>query len=149
MNSPPLPRNEPVLDYRQAAPERAAVRRAPAHLRAAARHRLPLHIGSDDVEGTGTPFTVTAPHRHQLVLGEGHTATEAEVTAAIDAALRARRDWAEAPFEPSAARHRHLSSTIAGVALPRRSHCLRPRRRHRRAAAPREGESNPVFQADL
>ena len=137
MNSPPLPRNEPVLDYRQGSPERGAVRQALDDLTAAAPHRLPLHIGSDDVEGTGTPFTVTAPHRHQLVLGEGHTATEAEVTAAIDAALRARRDWAEASFESRAAVFLRAADLLAG---PWRA---------RVNAATMLGQSKTVFQAEI
>ena len=137
MNSPPLPRNEPVLDYRQGSPERGAVRQALDDLMAAAPHRLPLHIGSDDVEGTGTPFTVTAPHRHQLVLGEGHTATEAEVTAAIDAALRARRDWAEASFESRAAVFLRAADLLAG---PWRA---------RVNAATMLGQSKTVFQAEI
>src|ERR1035441_730466 len=137
MNSPPVPRNEPVLDYRQGSPERGAVRQALDDLTAAAPHRLPLHIGSDDVEGTGTPFTVTAPHRHQLVLGEGHTATEAEVTAAIDAALRARRDWAEASFESRAAVFLRAADLLAG---PWRA---------RVNAATMLGQSKTVFQAEI
>jgi 1-pyrroline-5-carboxylate dehydrogenase len=134
---PPQPRNEPVLDYRPGSPGRAAVRQALDDLAAAAPHRLPLHIGGNDVEGTGTPFTVTAPHRHQLVLGEGHTATEAEVTSAVDAALRARRDWAEASFESRAAVFLRAADLLAG---PWRA---------RVNAATMLGQSKTVFQAEI
>ena len=135
--SPPPPRNEPVLDYRPGSPERAAVRRAIDDLTATAPHRLPLHIGGADVEGTGKPFTVTAPHRHQLVLGEGTTATESEVTAAIDAALRARREWAEASFESRAAVFLRAADLLAG---PWRA---------RVNAATMLGQSKTVFQAEI
>jgi 1-pyrroline-5-carboxylate dehydrogenase len=134
---PPPPRNEPVLDYRPGSPERSAVRQALDDLTAAAPHNLPLHIGGDDVEGAGKPFTVTAPHRHQLVLGQGHTATEAEVTAAIDAALRARRDWAEASFESRAAVFLRAADLLAG---PWRA---------RVNAATMLGQSKTVFQAEI
>ena len=78
--APPPPRNEPVLEYRPGSPERAAVRQAIDDLTAAAPHRLPLHIGGARRRGhRHDPSPCTAPHRHQLVLGEGHTATEAEV----------------------------------------------------------------------
>ncbi len=134
---PPLPRNEPVLEYRPGSPERAAVRRALDDLASAAPHQLPLHVGGEDIEGTGKPFTVTAPHRHQLVLGEGHTATEAEVTSAIDAALRARREWAEASFESRAAVFLRAADLLAG---PWRA---------RVNAATMLGQSKTVFQAEI
>ena len=137
MTAPPLPRNEPVLDYQPGSPERAAVRRAIDDLTATAPHRLPLHIGGADVEGTGKPFRVTAPHRHQLVLGEGTTATESEVTAAIDAALRARREWAEASFESRAAVFLRAADLLAG---PWRA---------RVNAATMLGQSKTVFQAEI
>ncbi len=135
--SPPTPRNEPVLEYRPGSPERAAVRRALDDLTSAAPHRLPMHIGGAEVEGAGTPFTVTAPHRHQLVLGEGATATELEVTSAIDAALRARRDWADASFESRAAVFLRAADLLAG---PWRA---------RVNAATMLGQSKTVFQAEI
>ncbi len=134
---PPPPRNEPVLEYRPGSPERAAVRRAIDDLTASAPHRLPLHIDGSDVEGTGKPFTVTAPHRHQLVLGEGHTATESEVTAAVDAALRAGREWAEASFESRAAVFLRAADLLAG---PWRA---------RVNAATMLGQSKTVYQAEI
>jgi 1-pyrroline-5-carboxylate dehydrogenase len=135
--NPPLPRNEPVLDYRPGSPERHAVRHALDDLMAVSPQRLPLHIGGDDIEGAGAPFTVTAPHRHRLVLGEGHTATEAEVTGAVDAALRARRDWSEASFESRAAVFLRAADLLAG---PWRA---------RVNAATMLGQSKTVFQAEI
>jgi 1-pyrroline-5-carboxylate dehydrogenase len=113
------------------------VRRAIDDLTTSAPHHLPLYIGGADVQGTGRPFTVTAPHRHQLVLGEGHTATQAEVTAAIDAALVARRDWAEASFESRAAVFLRAADLLAG---PWRA---------RVNAATMLGQSKTVFQAEI
>ncbi len=134
---PPLPRNEPVLEYRPGSAERTAIRTALAGLTAAAPHSLPMQIGGAQVGGSGAPFTVTAPHRHQLVLGEGHTATEAEVVAAIDAALRARRDWADASFESRAAVFLRAADLLAG---PWRA---------RVNAATMLGQSKTVFQAEI
>ncbi|MDQ6856827.1 MAG: L-glutamate gamma-semialdehyde dehydrogenase [Candidatus Dormibacteraeota bacterium] len=137
MTAPPLPRNEPVLEYRPGSPERSAVRQAIEDLTAAAPHALPLHIGGADVEGSGEPFTVTAPHRHQLVLGVGTTATESEVTAAIDAALRARREWAESSFESRAAVFLRAAELLAG---PWRA---------RVNAATMLGQSKTAYQAEI
>ncbi|MBJ7593900.1 MAG: L-glutamate gamma-semialdehyde dehydrogenase [Candidatus Dormibacteraeota bacterium] len=134
---PPPPRNEPLLEYRPGSPERAAVRQAIDDLTANAPHRLPLHIDGSDVEGTGQLFTVIAPHRHQLVLGEGHTATEPEVTSAIVAALRARREWAEASFESRAAVFLRAADLLAG---PWRA---------RVNAATMLGQSKTVYQAEI
>ena len=133
----PVPRNEPILDYRPLSAERAAIRGALDELAASAPLRLPLRIGGADVEGGGEPFTVTAPHRHHLVLGEGHTATESEVRAAIEAALRARRDWAEASFESRAAVFLRAADLLAG---PWRA---------RVNAATMLGQSKTVLQAEI
>ncbi|MGH7721903.1 MAG: L-glutamate gamma-semialdehyde dehydrogenase [Candidatus Dormibacteria bacterium] len=134
---PPLPRNEPVLDYRPQSAERAAIRHALDELAASAPVALPLHIGGSDVEGGGEPFAVTAPHNHGLLLGEGRTATEAEVEAAIAAALRARQDWAEASFDSRAAVFLRAAELLAG---PWRA---------RVNAATMLGQSKTVFQAEI
>ncbi|HWF56883.1 MAG TPA: aldehyde dehydrogenase family protein, partial [Candidatus Dormibacteraeota bacterium] len=137
MTDAPPPRNEPVLEYRPNSPERTAIRAALDELTGTAPHALPLRIGGDDVEGTGESFTVTAPHRHSLVLGEGRTATEAEVRAAVDAALRARREWAETSFESRAAVFLRAADLLAG---PWRA---------RVNAATMLGQSKTVFQAEI
>jgi 1-pyrroline-5-carboxylate dehydrogenase len=131
------PRNEPVLEYRPGSPERAQIGSAIAELTAAAPVSLPMRIGGADVEGRGEPFSVTAPHRHDLVLGHGHTATEEEVAAAVDAALRARRDWAAAPFETRAAVFLRAADLLAG---PWRA---------RANAATMLGQSKTVVQAEI
>jgi 1-pyrroline-5-carboxylate dehydrogenase len=137
MTDAPPPRNEPVRDYRPNSPERTAIRHALDELTAAAPHALPMHIGGEEVEGSGDPFTVTAPHRHNLVLGEGHTATESEVRAAVDAALRARREWAEVSFESRAAVFLRAADLLAG---PWRA---------RVNAATMLGQSKTIFQAEI
>ena len=136
-HSVPPPRNEPVLDYRPGSPERAAIREALAALAEAAPGPLPMRIGGADVHGEGEPFTVTAPHRHSLELGHGHTATEAEVRAAVDAALAARAEWAAASFESRAAVFLRAADLLAG---PWRA---------RVNAATMLGQSKTVIQAEI
>jgi 1-pyrroline-5-carboxylate dehydrogenase len=135
--SAPTPHNEPALEYRPGSPERAAIRTALDDIAAAAPIDLPMRIDGANVEGAGEPFRVTAPHRHRLLLGEGHTATEAEVTAAVDAALRARQEWAEAPFDTRAAVFLRAADLLAG---PWRA---------RVNAATMLGQSKTVIQAEI
>jgi 1-pyrroline-5-carboxylate dehydrogenase len=136
-HSAPTPRNEPALEYRPGSPERTAVRQALNDIAASAPIDLPMRIDGADVEGTGHAFTVTAPHRHTQVLGNGHTATEAEVRSAIDAALRARHQWADAPFEARAAVFLRAADLLAG---PWRA---------RVNAATMLGQSKTVVQAEI
>jgi 1-pyrroline-5-carboxylate dehydrogenase len=136
-HSAPTPRNEPALEYRPGSPERTAVRQALNDIAASAPIDLPMRIDGRDVEGTGHAFSVTAPHRHMQVLGNGHTATEAEVGSAIDAALRARHQWADAPFEARAAVLLRAADLLAG---PWRA---------RVNAATMLGQSKTVVQAEI
>ncbi len=136
-HSAPTPRNEPPLEYRPGSPERAAVRQALDDIASSAPVDLPMRIDGADVEGAGPSFSVTAPHRHSQVLGNGHTATEGEVRAAIDAALRARREWSDAPFEARAAVFLRAADLLAG---PWRA---------RVNAATMLGQSKTVVQAEI
>src|SRR5690242_12263894 len=88
----PLPANEPVRSYAPGTPERASLQ---AKLRemSAQRVEIPLVIGGADV-ATGALGRAVMPHRHAHVLADFHQASAKDVNAAIDAALKARRDWA-------------------------------------------------------
>ena len=97
----PPPRNEPLLSHAPGTPERAALA---ARLAELAREpiEIPLVIGGKEVR-TGRLGEVRAPHRHGQVLARFHQAGPAEVKAAGDAALAARREWADrAPHERAA-----------------------------------------------
>ncbi len=90
----PRPRNEPVRSYEPGSQERASLE---AELGRMGKERItaPLRIGDEWVE-TGATFPVHAPHRRELVLADVHTAGDAEVSRAIDAALNAcsaPREW--------------------------------------------------------
>jgi 1-pyrroline-5-carboxylate dehydrogenase len=135
--SVPRPRNEPALDYRPGSPERSAIVAAVAERLDTGAVPLPMHIGGELLEGGGDPFEVTAPHRHSLVLGTGRTANARDVTAAIDAALEARRDWSEAPLETRSAVFLRAADLLAG---PWRS---------RVNAATMLGQSKTVIQAEI
>ena len=97
----PAPRNEPVLNYAPGSPERRALRARLAEL-AGQEIEIPLVVGGREVR-TGRLAEARAPHRHGQRLARWHQAGAAEVKAAIDAACKARRDWAATPFHQRAA----------------------------------------------
>jgi len=96
----PVPVNEPVRGYAPGSPERASLEATLARM-SAARTDMPLVIDGKDVR-TGKLGQAVLPHRHAHVLGDFHQGGEAEVRMAIDAALRARKGWAELPWEARA-----------------------------------------------
>lgn len=62
---------------------------------------VPNVIGGRAVRGAQTK-PIVLPHRHEVQLGQVHTAGAAEVDAAIAAAATARRDWARLTFDARA-----------------------------------------------
>jgi len=98
---------------------------------------LPMHIGGRHVNGRGASFTVRAPHRHDLELGEGHQATAREVRSAIDAGLRAAREWAATPLETRAAVFLRAADLLSGPW------------RDRINASTMLGQSKSVFQSEI
>jgi 1-pyrroline-5-carboxylate dehydrogenase len=88
----PAPRNEPVLSYAPATPERAALKARLAEL-SSREIEIPLVIGGREVR-TGRIAEARVPHRHAQRLARWHQAGPAEVQAAIEAAAAARRGWA-------------------------------------------------------
>jgi 1-pyrroline-5-carboxylate dehydrogenase len=129
------PRNEPVLDFAPGSNERAALKAELARQSAEVLD-LPLVIGGRE-ERPGTPETVTAPHRHSLVIGRRFAAEPAHVERAIQAALEAKRDWAARTLEERAAVFLRAADLLAG---PRRSKLL---------AATMLNQSKTPYQAEI
>src|SRR6266511_3792341 len=88
----PAPRNEPPLSYAPGTPERAQLQARLEEL-SSREIEIPLLIGGREVR-TGRVADVLVPHRHAQRLARWHQAGPAEVQAAIEAALEARRTWA-------------------------------------------------------
>lgn len=93
--------NEPVKSYAPGSPERAALKARLASM-AAERIDIPLIIGGREIR-TGKTGTAVMPFDHQHVLADFHLASPEHVQQAIDAALEARREWANWPWEDRAA----------------------------------------------
>jgi 1-pyrroline-5-carboxylate dehydrogenase len=97
----PPPQNEPVKGYAPGSPEKSALKRQLSAL-AAEEIEVPLVIDGREVR-TGRTESIVMPHDHRHRLGTFHQAGAKEVTAAIDAAERARPAWAALPWEQRAA----------------------------------------------
>lgn len=87
------PKNEPILGYLKNSPERIALEKELKDQENRAID-IPLIIGGKEIR-TGKIKKVSMPHDHHHTLAQFHMATEKEVSMAIDAALKAKKDWME------------------------------------------------------
>ena len=132
----PLPANEPIHDYAPGSPERARLTAALSDL-AAAPIDLPHVIGGAHAMGDGDRIDVVQPHRRHSVLGTLTNATHADATAAVDAAIAAKRAWAGTPFDERAAVFLRAADLLAGPW------------REKIAAATMLGQSKTAYQAEI
>jgi 1-pyrroline-5-carboxylate dehydrogenase len=108
----PEPVNEPVLNYGPRSLERAALKAALQEGRAQ-QIDIPMYIGGKEVR-TGTLRELRPPHDHQHVLATYHWGNKTHVTAAINAALAAKANWENLPWEERAAIFLKAAELIAG-----------------------------------
>src|SRR5579875_1416704 len=136
ITSPPLPSNEPVRSYAPGSAERELLAAMLGEL-GGERAELTMTIGGAQRMAGGERISVVAPHRHDAVLGETAQATEADVSAAIDAALAAAPTWRELPFDERAAVFLRAADLLSGPW------------RDRLNAATMLGQSKSVQQAEI
>ncbi len=108
----PVPKNEPVLSYAPGTPERAALQ-AEMDRRLRTTIDAPMWIGGQAVL-TKDLRKMSPPHKHAHKLGMSHHGEAKHVRAAIDAALKAKRDWENMPFEERAAIFLKAAELISG-----------------------------------
>ncbi|MBK8582859.1 MAG: L-glutamate gamma-semialdehyde dehydrogenase [Flavobacteriales bacterium] len=133
--TPPLPRNEPVLSYAPGSTERKELQ-AEYDRRIKLRLDAPMWIGGKAVE-TKDQRKMTPPHKHKHLLGMSHHGDAKHVKAAIDAALKAKRDWANMPWQERAAIFLKAADLICG-----------PYRKHINASS-MLGQSKNCYQAEI
>lgn len=92
----PKPINEPVKAYAPGSSEKASLKKALAQL-SSEEWDIPLVIGGKEIR-TGNTGKVVMPHDHHHVLATYHKAGEKEVQMAIDAAMKAHKEWSELPW---------------------------------------------------
>lgn len=127
--------NEPVKSYIPNSPEKAAVLAAYKKMWNETID-VPMYIGSSEVR-TGNTRTMSAPHDHKHVVGTYHLGDANHVKQAIDAALEARKKWANMPWEHRAGIFLKAAELIAG---PYRA---------RINAATMIAQSKTIFQAEI
>ncbi|MUL84990.1 MULTISPECIES: L-glutamate gamma-semialdehyde dehydrogenase [unclassified Mycolicibacterium] len=132
----PLPANEPVHDYAPGSGERARLITALGELTGAPID-LPHVIGGRHRMGSGARIDVVQPHRHSARLGTLTNAEHADATAAIEAALAAKGEWARMPFDERAAVFLRAADLLSG---PWRAKI---------AAATMLGQSKTAYQAEI
>lgn len=90
------PENEPVYAYAPGTAEKKALKQALKQV-SSEEWDIPLIIGGKEVR-TGHTGKVVMPHDHKHVLATYHKAGEKEVQMAIDAAMKAHKEWSELPW---------------------------------------------------
>ncbi len=108
----PAPQNEPVLNYGPRSLERAALKVALEEARSK-KTDIPMYIGGKEVQ-TGKTREIRPPHDHQHVLATFHEGDKSHVEAAINAALAAKADWENLPWEHRAAIFLKTADLLAG-----------------------------------
>lgn len=93
----PMPQNEPVLSYTPGSPERKRLKEVLTELK---RQKLdiPMYIGGREIR-TQRKKALHPPHELNHTLGFYHEGEEKHVKSAVDAALAARENWANTPWE--------------------------------------------------
>jgi 1-pyrroline-5-carboxylate dehydrogenase len=131
----PTPVNEPILSYAPGSKERELLQAAIAEARAKTID-IPMYIGGKEVR-SGKTVSIHPPHDHQHLLGHYHQGEKKHIEEAIDAALKAKKDWADMPWEQRAAIFLKAAELIAGPY------------RYKLNAATMLGQSKNAFQAEI
>jgi len=129
------PINEPIKTYKPGSPEKEELKKKLAELKSK-QVEVPLIIGGEEIK-TGNTAEMRIPHNHKHVLGVYHKAGKKEVDMAIEAALEARKEWAEMPWEHRVSVFLKIADLLAG---PWRATIN---------AATMLGQSKTVYQAEI
>lgn len=113
---PPLPFNEPVLQYRPGSLEKEALKNAIRDARSK-EIDVPMYIGGEEVR-SGNRQALRPPHDHQHVLGYFHAGDASHVEQAVEAAMAAKPMWEEIPWEHRAAIFLKAADLLAGPYRP-------------------------------
>jgi 1-pyrroline-5-carboxylate dehydrogenase len=131
----PVAVNEPVLNYAPGSKEKAELKKALAEARAQ-QADIPMYIGGKEVR-SGNTKQLRPPHDINHLLGVYHAGDKTHVQQAIDAALAARTNWVNMPWEQRAAIFLKAADLMAG---PYRA---------KLNAATMLGQSKNAYQAEI
>jgi len=108
----PEPYNEPIKSYAPGTPERAELQAKLEEMQSQ-KLDIPLIIGGKEIR-TGNTSPLRVPHDHSIDLGVYHKAGEKEVNMAVEAALEARKEWSEMPWEHRVTIFQKAADLLAG-----------------------------------
>jgi len=131
----PMPVNEPVHSYAPGSPERDALKNALKEMKKEALD-IPMYIGSAEVR-SGNRVSLHPPHEIAHTLGHYHAGSAQHIHDAIDAALAARKGWAELSWENRANIFLKAADLISG------------KYRYLMNAATMLGQSKNAYQAEI
>jgi len=94
----PYPANEPVKGYAPGSEEKESLLAKYKEMYNQEPIDVPMYIGSEEVT-TNDKRKMSPPHDHAHNLGSYNFGTKEHVTKAIDAALAAKSEWANMPWE--------------------------------------------------
>jgi 1-pyrroline-5-carboxylate dehydrogenase len=128
--------NEPVKPYVPGSAEHTALISEYQKMLNQEPIDVPMYIGSELVR-TNNKKPMSPPHDHQKVLGHFNYGDASHVSKAIDAAMNAREQWANLPWEQRAAIFLKAADLLAGPF------------RNKMNAATMLGQSKNVMQAEI
>ncbi len=127
--------NEPVKSYAPGTSERKLLKEAIAELKATTVD-IPMFIDGKEVR-TGKTISIHPPHELAHTLGVYHKGDESHVKMAIDAALKAKLQWENTPWEQRAAIFLKAADLLTGPY------------RYKMNAATMLAQSKNCFQAEI
>src|SRR5688572_2322176 len=131
----PVPVNEPVKGYAPGSKEREELQKMYKELKGQ-KLDIPMYIGGEEVR-TGNTATIAPPHDHKHIIATFHQGDADHVTQAINAALAAREEWANMPWQSRAAIFLKAAELLAGPF------------RAKMNAATMLGQSKNAYQAEI
>jgi len=108
----PIAVNEPVKDYATGSPERTEVLTEYKKMWNTSID-IPMYIGDKKVF-TNDKRDISPPHKHDHIIGTSNYGGEKEVRAAINAAMSARKEWANMSWEHRASIFLKAADLLAG-----------------------------------
>ena len=108
----PVAVNEPVLNYAAGSAEKMALKAALKKYKTETAE-YPMVIGGKNI-ATGKLGDMRPPHEHKHLLGKFHKGEAQHVHGAIEAALTAKRNWENMPWESRAAIFLKAADLLAG-----------------------------------
>lgn len=136
ISSVPVAVNEPVKAYAPGSPERVELLATYKKMYSQDPIEVPMYIGGKAVY-TENKVTMSPPHDRKKVLGAFNRGNATHVSQAIEAALNAKADWANLPWEQRAAVFLRAADLLSG---PYRA---------KMNAATMLAQSKNVFQAEI